>query len=311
MSGQWLFHNGEFVPAKQVALGVSTQALHYGTGVFEGIRSYRSATGDGLSHLISAEAHYERLLDSARLLRMDLPYTAAELVEITAELLRRNDHREDAYVRPIAHKLALEPGTPVGVRLRGVSMSFTISTMPMPRYSKAEGMRCAVTSWRRIPDSSLPARGKICGAYANNALAVDEVEAAGFDDAIFLNQREEVSEASTANIFLVRDGVAATPGPAADILEGITRATAIGILEREAGVPVAQRPIARSELYTADEVFVTGTGCEIVPVIEVDGRRVGTGIVGAATKVVQDTYQRMVRGLDPGRADRLTPVRFD
>ncbi len=311
MSGEWLFHNGEFVPAKQVALSVSTQALHYGTGVFEGIRCYRGAAEDGLSYLVSAAAHYERLLDSARLLRMELPYSAAELVDITVELLRRNGHREDAYIRPIAHKLALEPGTPVGVRLRGVSMSFTISTMPMPRYSKVDGIRCAVSSWRRIPDSSLPARGKICGAYANNALAVDEVEAAGFDDAIFLNQREEVSEASTANIFVLRGGAAATPGPGADILEGITRASAIEILEREAGVQVVQRSIARSELYTANEVFITGTGCEIVPVVEIDGRRVGPGTVGDATRVVQDTYQRMVRGLDPGRADRLTPVRFE
>lgn len=200
----WVFHDGAFVRAGEVALRASTQALHYGTGVFEGIRCYRSGAQEGVSHLFRARDHYRRLLASASLLRIDVPYQADELVDITVELLRRNNLSADAYIRPVAYKLALEPGTPVGVRLRSVSSCLSILAMPMPQYPKADGISCAISSWRRIPDASLPARAKITGAYANNALAVDEATAAGFDDAIFLNTRGSVSEGGTANVFLVR-----------------------------------------------------------------------------------------------------------
>jgi branched-chain amino acid aminotransferase len=310
VADRWVFHDGEILRANEVSLGPSTQGLHYGTGVFEGIRSYRSEREAGVSHLVSAPEHYRRLRHSARLLRLDLPYTPDELTDITVELLRRNRHTGDSYVRPIVHKLALEPGVPPGVRLRGVTTSVSVLTMPMPPYAKADGIRCQVSSWRRIPDVSLPTRAKICGGYANNALAVDEAEAAGFDDAIFLNTRGEVSEATTANIFLVSSGRVYTPGPGADILEGITRGAVIEILREEAGLDVSQRSIARSELYTADEVFLTGTGCEIVPVLEVDHRPVGDGSVGPLTKLVQHAYQDLVRGRGQKFADKLTRVEF-
>ena len=307
----WVFHDGEFVRISEVSLGPSTQALHYGTGVFEGIRSYRSGVEPGVSNLLSAEAHYLRLLRSAKLLRLDLPYAAQHLVESTVELLRRNNLTGDTYIRPIAYKRAFEPGVAPGVRLRGVTTGFTIMAMPMGRYSNHDGIRCAVSSWQRIPGASLPAQAKICGAYANNALAVDEAQAAGFDDAIFLNSRREVCEAGTANIFVVRTGTAATPGPAADILEGVTRATALEILGEEAGCRAVERSVARAELYSADEIFLTGTGCEIVPVLEVDGRPVGVGTCGPVTKRVQGTYEDLVRGRAPRYAERLTRVEFD
>ena len=305
----WVFHDGAFIRAGEVALRASTQALQYGTGVFEGIRCYRSGVEEGVSNLFRARDHYRRLLDSASLLRIDVPYNADDLVEITVELLRRNQLSADAYVRPVAYKLALEPGTPVGVRLRSVSSCLSILAMPMPQYPKADGISCGISSWRRIPDASLPARAKICGAYANNALAVDEATAAGFDDALFLNTRGTLSEGGTSNVFLVRDGAAVTPDPGSDILEGITRAAVAEIL-REAGIPVTERSVARSELYTADEVFLTGTGCEVVAVVDVDHRRIGEGTAGPVTKLVQDAYQSLVRATSPRSAGQLTRIEF-
>ncbi|MER7917193.1 MULTISPECIES: branched-chain amino acid transaminase [unclassified Streptomyces] len=306
-AGQWVFHDGDFVPAADVRLGPSLQALQYGTGVFEGIRAY--ATGSGDSHLYRAHDHFTRMIGSARLLRIAIDHDADQLVEISAELLRRNGHTGDAYLRPLAYKTALQPGVPFGVRLQGVSSTLTIVSLPMGRYTSRDGISCGISSWRRIPDSSLPARAKITGAYANNALATDEATAAGYDDAIFLNQAGHVAEASTANLFLVRAGQVVTPAQDSDILEGITRDSVISLLRRRAGVEVERRTVLRSELYTADEIFLTGTGCEIVPVTALDGRPVGSGVPGPLTRTVMDTYDRSVRGRDPHDDHGwLTPV---
>ncbi|WP_153812730.1 branched-chain amino acid transaminase [Streptomyces sp. SUK 48] len=306
-AGQWVFHDGDFVPAADVRLGPSLQALQYGTGVFEGIRAY--ATGSGDSHLYRAHDHFTRMIGSARLLRIAIDHDADQLVEISAELLRRNGHSGDAYLRPLAYKTALQPGVPFGVRLQGVSSTLTIVSLPMGRYTSRDGISCGISSWRRIPDSSLPARAKITGAYANNALATDEATAAGYDDAIFLNQAGHVAEASTANLFLVRAGQVATPAQDSDILEGITRDSVISLLRRRAGVEVERRTVLRSELYTADEIFLTGTGCEIVPVTALDGRPVGSGVPGPLTRTVMDAYDRSVRGRDPHDDHGwLTPV---
>ncbi|NUS16796.1 MAG: branched-chain amino acid transaminase [Streptomyces sp.] len=304
---RWVFHRGEFVRAGDVALGPGTQGLHYGTGVFEGIRCYAAAQG-GDSLLFKAVEHYERLHASCRLMRLDLPYSPGELVGITRELIVRNELDGDAYIRPLVYKLALEPGTPFGVRLSGVSTAVTVLALPMGDYSRAEGIRCGISSWRRVPDASLPARAKITGAYANNALAVDEATAAGFDDAILLNQQGTVAEASTANVFVVRSGQVATPGPDSDILPGLTRAAVVRILADEADLAVAERPVLRSELLTADEVFLTGTGCQIVPVTEIDGRPVGDGAPGPVTALVRRVYRQAVRGADPRYSHWNTPV---
>lgn len=304
---RWVFHQGEFRRAAEVALGPGTQGLHYGTGVFEGIRCYTAAEG-GESLLFKATEHYERLHSSCRLMRLDLPYSPAELVDISRELIVRNALDGDAYLRPLVYKLALEPGTPFGVRLTGVSTAVTVLALPMPDYSKPEGIRCGISSWRRVPDTSLPARAKITGAYANNALAVDEATAAGYDDAILLNQHGTVAEASTANVFVVRSGQVATPGPDSDILPGLTRAAVIRMLADEADLAVAERAVLRSELLTADEVFLTGTGCQIVPVTEIDGRPVGDGAPGPVTTLVRRLYRQAVRGADPRYTHWNTPV---
>jgi branched-chain amino acid aminotransferase len=307
---RWVYHDGAFLRAGEVRLGPGTQGLHYGTGVFEGIRAYLDPRVSCL-HILKAAEHYRRMLDSALLLRLRIDHTARELVEITGELLRRNEHRGDVYIRPLAYKLALEPGTAFGVRLRGVSTGLTILSMPMGDYIPRSGIRCAVASWRRIPGSSLPARAKITGGYASNALAVDEATAAGYDDAILLNQRGEVAEASTANVFIVSGGRVVTPGADADLLEGITRAIAIEILRDEIGIQAEQRAVARSELYSADEVFLTGTGCQIVPVTEIDGRPVGSRRTGPLTERVRAVYNQAVRGRDPRYQHWLTPVQLE
>ncbi|MFJ1643383.1 MULTISPECIES: branched-chain amino acid transaminase [unclassified Streptomyces] len=304
--GQEVFHNGAFVPAAEVRLGPSLQALQYGTGVFEGIRSY--ADGSGTANLYRAHDHFTRMIASARILRIAIAQSADELVEITAELLQRNGHTGDSYVRPLAYKTALEPGTPFGVRLQGVTSSLSIVTLPMGSYVTKEGIACGVSSWRRIPDSSLPARAKITGAYANNALAADEATQAGYDDAIFLNQAGHVAEATTANVFLVRSGRVITPHPESDILEGITRDSAISLLRRDKHIEVEQRTVLRSELCTADEIFLTGTGCEIVPVTALDGRPVGAGAPGPLTKALMIAYDQSVRGQNSRARTWLTRV---
>ncbi|WP_371478716.1 branched-chain amino acid transaminase [Kitasatospora sp. NBC_00315] len=304
---RWVYHQGEFVRAGELRLSASVQALHYGTGVFEGIRAYWDADA-GVAHLLKGAEHYRRLHDSARLLRLDVTESVDELVAITEELIRRNELRTDVYIRPLAYKLALEPGTPFGVRLRGVSTALSILALPMGAYTRQSGIRAGITSWRRVPDSSLPARAKITGAYANSALAVDQVTAAGYDDAIFLNQQGQVAEASTANIFVVRDGRVATPSADADILLGITRAAVCEILGRELELATEERAVTRSELYAADEIFLTGTGCEVVPVVELDGRPIGDGSVGPVTARVREVYEQAVRGALPAYGHWLTPV---
>jgi branched-chain amino acid aminotransferase len=301
------FHNGEFVRVADIALGPGLQGLHYGTGVFEGIRAYWDPVAER-SHILKAREHYARMHRSARLLHIDLGYTADQLVKITAELIRRNDHREDIYIRPLAYKVALEPGTRFGVRLRGVSDGLTILTLPMGNYTPPGGIRCVVTSWRRVPDCSLPSKAKATGGYLGNALAVDQAEAAGCDDAIFLNQRGDVAEASTANLFVVRDGTVATPGLDSDILDGITRAAVIEMVATELGVAVAERPVARSELYSADELFLTGTGCQIAAVVEVDGRRIGAGRPGPWVNRIRNSYDQAARGMSVRYRHWLTTV---
>lgn len=303
----WVFQDGEFKPEEEARLPVHVQALHYGTGVFEGLRAYPSLESGHLQLLLAHE-HYRRMHESARLLRLSLPWDVDQLVSITAELLRRNQASTSTYIRPIAYKLAPGPGVPFGVRLGGITTGFTMTTMPLPGHPDSPGIRCAVSSWRRFPDTSLPVRAKITGGYVNNALGVDEAVGAGYDDAVFLNHHGHVAEAGTSNIFLVRDGRVLTPGPDADILQGITRSAVMEILGERLGVAVQERPVTRSELYHAGEIFLTGTGCEIVPVVGIDGHTVGDGVPGKITSRVRAIYQRAVRGQDPGFQHWLTDV---
>ncbi len=299
---EWAHHGGEYVRMGDVRLSPATHGLNYGTGVFEGIRAYWNESR-GTLQVLKLREHYERLEKSCRILHIDLPHTVDELCEITLEILKRNAPREDTYIRPLAYK-SIES---VGVNLRGGS-ELSIFTVPMGNYVELTGLRCAVSSWRRIADNAIPARGKLTGSYANTALAVDAAHRAGYDDAIFLTQVGFVSEASAANIFLVRKGGLITPPATADILEGITRDAVMELAERELGMPTDKRDVGRTELYAADEVFLTGTGFQIAPVTEIDDRKIGTGEMGPVASRLQELYFKSARGENPDYADWTVAV---
>ncbi|HET7479718.1 MAG TPA: branched-chain amino acid transaminase [Rubrobacteraceae bacterium] len=287
---EWCYHGGEMVRMGDVRLSPATHALNYGTGVFEGIRAYWSE-GRGTLQVLKMREHYERFEKSCRLLRIDMPNTVDELCDITLEILKRNAPREDTYIRPLAYKAAES----VGVNLKGRS-ELSVFTVPMGNYVELTGLKCCVSSWRRVADNAIPTRAKCTGSYVNTALAVDAAHRAGYDDAIFLTQSGFVSEASAANIFVVRKGQLITPPVTADILEGITRDAVMELAEKELGMPAEQRDVGRTELYAADEVFLTGTGFQIAPVVEVDDRPIGTGSIGPVAERLQEIYFKAARG---------------
>ncbi|MDQ6918116.1 MAG: branched-chain amino acid transaminase [Candidatus Dormibacteraeota bacterium] len=291
----WVFFNGEFRRYHDARIGLMTHALHYGTGVFEGIRAYWNAPKNQL-FLLQAPEHFNRLRRSGNIMKMTLPHSTEELVNLTIELLRRNEYKADTYVRPLLYKSS----EVIGVRLAGIAESFLIYTAPMGNYVDVDdGIRCMVSSWRRVSDQSLPARGKITGAYANSALAKAEAEENGFDEAIVLTTDGHVSEGSAENIFMYKDGVFVTPPVTDDILEGVTRKLLMGLIESELGKKVVERCIDRTELYTCDELFMCGTGAQVSPVVEVDRRPVGEGGIGELTGELQSIYFGAVRGDNP------------
>ncbi len=298
----WCFHGGELVKLGDVRLSPATHALNYGTGVFEGIRAYWNE-GKGTLQVLKLREHYERFEKSCRLLHVELEPSVDELCDLTLEILKRNAPREDTYIRPLAYKSAQS----VGVNLKGDS-ELSIFTVPMGNYVELTGLRCSVSSWRRTADNAIPARAKCTGSYVNTALAVDAAHRAGYDDAIFLTQSGFVSEASAANIFLVRKGGLVTPPVTADILEGITRDAVMELAEKELGMPVDKRDVGRTELYVADEVFLTGTGFQIAPVVEIDDRPIGTGQMGPVAARLQELYFEAARGENPAYADWTVAV---
>jgi branched-chain amino acid aminotransferase len=304
MNAKILFMNGEFIPAERGVISVRTHGFAYGTGCFEGIRGYWNKE-DQQIYLFRLREHYERLLRSAKILRMELPYTIDQLVEISIELIRRNDQREDVYLRPVVYKA----DEIIGVRLHNLTDHYILTSEPMGNYVEIGGLRCGVSSWRRIDDNALPARAKICGSYVNAAFAKTEALQNGFDEAIMLTHEGHVAEGSAENIFVLINGELITPPPSENILLGITRDTLIKIAQRELGLITRERSIDRTELYIADEIFLCGTGAQIAPVIEVDRRPVGTGKVGPIGQKLQDLYFDIVRGKHPEYSKQwCTPV---
>lgn len=300
--GHWAFFEDEFVPLEEAKVSVATHAFNYGTGCFGGIRAYWNDQAEQL-YIFRPHRHFQRFLESCRLLNIVLPYDVEELIAIAVELLRRDDYRQDAYLRPIAYK-ATEDITP---RLYDLDDEFTMFSRPQGNYIKLE-VRAGVSSWRRIDDNSIPARGKLTGAYLNSAFARSEAYWHGYDEAIVLNHDGHVSEGSAENFFLIRQGKMATPCVMDNILEGITRATVMEIARAELGLDVVERSIDRSELYVADEAFFTGTGAQVAAIVEVDHRILGDGQVGPVTRQIQDLYFRIVRGNHPRYMHWLMPV---
>ncbi|WP_307962036.1 aminotransferase class IV [Salinispora arenicola] len=302
--GRWAYHRGEVVPASDPQLPLSTQALHYGIGVFEGIRAYRSA--DGL-FLFRAHDHYERMLRGCRTLRIPLPGKPGDLVDITVELLRRNAHDEDAYVRPVAYKLSLLPGMPPGVFLSGLSDAMSIISYSLPVERLGQGVRCVISSWRRPPRDTLPAQAKITGGYVTSAFATDEARAGGQDDAILLGPLGQRGRGDNRQCLHGPRRLPGHPPTTGDLLPGITRDTLLTLI-REAGLPVAERSVQPAELISADEVFLCSTGKGVVPVLAVAGRDVGTGAIGPVTAEVRALYAAATTMPGGIHADWLTPV---
>lgn len=295
--------NGEFIPAERGVISVRAHAFAYGTGCFEGIRGYWNEA-DQQVYLFRLREHYERLLNSCKVLQISLPYSVDELIEISIELIKRNDQHEDVYLRPVAYK----GDEIIGVRLHNLTDQFLLTSEPMGNYVEIDGLNCTVSSWRRIDDNALPARAKICGAYVNSAFAKSEAMQNGYDEAIMLTHEGHVSEGSAENIFLFINGELVTPSPSENILLGITRDTIIQLGQRELGYITRERQIDRTELYVADEIFLCGTGAQIAPVISVDHRPVGSGKVGPVGEKLQQIYFDTVRGLRPEYKHWCTPV---
>jgi branched-chain amino acid aminotransferase len=301
---KYALFGGKFVRIEDAKVSIMTHALNYGTGCFEGIRAYWNDDEQQL-YIFRMPEHYQRLHDSCHILFIDLPHTVEELGELTIELLRREGFQEDTYIRPLAFKS--QEG--IGVRLKGVADGFAMFAMPFGRYiEREEGARVCVSSWRRIYDTSLPARAKCTGAYVNSALCKSEAEANGYDEAIVLTRGGSVSEGSAENFFMVRDGTLITPSVTSDILEGITRSTLLGVAREELGIPTQERSIDRTELYICDEAFLCGTGVQIAAITNIDNRPVGDGQLGPITRALRELYFNIVRGKVPKYKAWCTPV---
>ena len=299
----WAFFGGEIVPLKDARINIMTHAFNYGTGCFEGIRAYWNEDEGQLYGLFLRE-HYERLLRSCKILRITLPYTAPQLVNLTLEVLRRCGYRQDAYVRPLAYKA--DPI--IGVRLHDLEDALTIFAVPFGTYIDIEkGLTVGTSSWRRVDDNAIPARAKITGSYVNAALAKTEAQDAGYDEAIVLTHDGHVSEGSAENLFMVRDGILVTPPASDNILEGITRASVLQ-LARDLEIPTVVRSIDRTELYVCDELFLCGTGAQIAPVTSIDHRAVGDGAIGPVTSRIKDVYYAAVKGKVARYKNWCTPV---
>jgi len=291
---RFAFFRGRVMPYADAHVGLLTHALNYGTAVFGGLRGYWNEEEAELLVFRPLD-HFRRLRESARLLRMELACSEADLWTGLRSLLRAEGLRTDCYVRA----LAFYGDQSLGVRLHGLTPEVALVAFPFDRYvANEEGAHVCLSSWQRVGDNVLPARGKIAGSYVNSALAKSDAELAGFDEALVLNDHGHVCEGSAENVFVVRGGVAATPPVSEDILEGITRRTVLQLLQEDLGVAVAERPIDRTEVFLADEVFLTGTGAQVTAVTRVDHRSVGEGRMGEITSRLRQRFFQVVRGRD-------------
>ncbi len=301
---KFAFFKGSIVPYSEAKVGVLTHTLNYGTGVFGGIRGYWNNEEEQL-FLFRPHDHYQRFLESGKLLLMELPHSESEMVQFTIDLLRTENYHADCYIRPICYF----GDEIIGVRLHELHAELTIVAIPFGSYvENEEGIHVTISSWKRIDDNMIPARGKISGAYVNSAFIKTDAQRAGFDEAIVLNQDGHVSEGSAENFFLVRKGVVYTPPVTENILEGITRRTIMMLLRDELGVEVVERPIDRTEIYLAEEAFFCGTGVQIAAITNVDHRPVGTGKLGSLTGELRRIYFDIVRGRTSKYRNFCVPV---
>jgi branched-chain amino acid aminotransferase len=287
-----VYFDGKIVPYKDAKVGVLTHGLNYGTGIFGGVRGYWNDEEKQM-FVFRPLDHYKRFLDSSKLLRMELPYTKESLTEATLELIRKQNFRENVYIRP----LAFYGDEIIGVRLHNLTPRMSIAAVPFGRYiEQEEGAHVTISSWWRVEDNMIPARGKIVGAYVNSALSKTDAQLSGFDEAIVLSQNGHVSEGSAENIFMVKNGVFITPPVTDNILEGIVRRTFMQLIQDELGMQVQERSIDRTELFLADELFFGGTGVQMVSITKIDHRLIADGKIGPFTLKLRDLFFDVVFG---------------
>ena len=299
-----IWMNGEFVPWENAKVHVLTHGLHYGTGVFEGVRCYDTEIGPAV---FRHHEHIDRLFKSAELYYIPIPYTLEELRAATHELIAANELRE-CYIRPIVFRGYGQ----MGLYPLDAPVEVAIAVWPWGAYlgeeSKRDGIRAKLSSWRRIPGDSLIPHAKACGQYLNSVLAKIEASKAGYQEAILLDSRGFVCEGSGENVFAVRAGKIITPPQTADILDGISRKSILQIAA-DLGYPVVERDLARAELCMAEEVFLSGTAAELVPVREIDDHTIGNGAAGPITLELQRVFDDALHGRDPRYADWLDVVK--
>lgn len=287
---KYAFFEGQFNDLENAKVSIMTNALQYGTAVFGGIRGYYDIEEKKLS-LFRIRDHYKRFLSSIKILGCDFPYSLEQLISIHLDLIKKNAPTINSYFRPFAYV----SNTSLGPNLHNVTLDYALYMIPLEEYMPlGKGLSLKVSSWRRVSDNSIPARGKFSGAYLNSAFARKEANDNGYDEAILLTENGTVCEGSAENLFIIRDDILITPSLGDDILEGITRKTLLH-LARENGIEVMERSIDRSELYLADEAFLSGTGCQLAWVHSID-KRVISNEIGHISKKLQDEYFAVVRG---------------
>ena len=288
---EFAYFKGQIVPYEEAKVGVLTHALNYGTGVFGGVRAYKNDE-DGKLYLFRPYDHYKRFLNSCKMMLMDFDETPESMTQHTIDLVKRGGFSEDVYIRPLAYKSA----EIIGVKLHDVEADFSIVALPFGKYvSNDTNAHVTISSWRRLDDNVIPARGKISGAYANSAFIKTDAVRSGFDEALVLTQSGHLSEGSAENIFMVRDGVLITPAVYENILEGITRRSIMQLAAEELGMEVVERPIDRTEVYICDELFMTGTAAQVTAITKIDHRPVGEGVMGPVAAKLRELFFDIVR----------------
>ena len=304
MSTPYAYFQKKVVPLADAKIGIMTHAFNYGTGVFEGIRGNWNAE-DNTIYMFKVDEHLKRLRQSAKIMHIDIEETDEQIKAYLLDVVARSEIREDQYIRPLAYKSS----EILGVRVHDLQDDLLIFVAPFGPYLDADaGIRVQTSSWRRVEDVSIPARAKGTGIYINSALAKTEAVLNGFDEAIMLNNDGHVSEGSGENIVLIRGNKLITPSPADNVLEGITLDTVLDLAQRELGLQVEARSIDRSELYVADEVFMTGTAAHVTPLLEVDRRPVADGEIGPITAKLKARYFNIIYGRVPEYAQWCTSV---
>ncbi|MBT3392055.1 MAG: branched-chain amino acid transaminase [Chloroflexi bacterium] len=300
----YAYFEGKIVPYGEAKIGILTHALNYGTAAFGGLRGYWNEKEEQL-FLFRPREHFLRLLNSGKYLCAELEHTPETLTQVAKDLLRAESYREDVYLRPLLYKA----DEIIGVKLHGLTDEISMVSIPFGLYvANDTNAHVTFSSWRRVDDNVIPARGKISGAYANSALIKTDAVRAGFDEALVLSQDGHVSEGSAMNLFMVRDGVIYTPPVTDNVLEGITRRSVMELAEKELGLKVVERSIDRTEVYICDELFFTGTAAQVTAITKVDHRPIGSGVMGPIAEKLRAVFSDVVHGDLPAYREWLTPV---